>query len=428
MPIAREVQAHAAAQPRRVAVRCDGVSRTYAQLARDAEHRAADHARATPGRLVPLTSADPIDLVTGVLAADLAGAVPVVCDPGWDPDHRRTVLGALPPTVPGAAEHDLAWAGFTSGSTGRPRAVVRSRASWTGSYAPLTRLTGVTGDDTVLVPGPLASSLYAFAALHTLALGATLVLTPGWSPRFLRAELPGADVVHLVPHALETAVRAGRGRLRTAVVGGAALQPALRERADAVGVGIVAYYGAAELSFVAVDPDGSGMRPFPGVEVDVRPPGEVWVRSPWVAHGYLGSAGPLRRDDAGWATVGDLADAGTTRLRLRGRGDGAVLTGGATVVPEDVEAVLADVPGVAGVVVVGVPHDALGSVVAAVVEGTTVRRRSLEAAARAGLAPAQRPRRWYAVDQLPRTAAGKPDRALIGAGVAAGTLAARSVP
>ncbi|TDD98911.1 AMP-binding protein [Jiangella asiatica] len=427
MPIAREVLAHAAGRPHHVAVRCGDVTRTYAQLARDAE-RGTNGTDA--GRLVPLTSTDPVDVLSGVIAADLAGAVPLICDPAWRPDHRRAVLGALPATVDGAAEHDLAWAGFTSGSAGRPRVVVRRRASWTGSYAALSRLTGTTPDDTVLVPGPLVSSLYAFAALHTLAVGATLVLTPGWSPRLLHAALPGSDVVHLVPHALETVARAGRGRLRTAVVGGAALPETLRERAAAAGVGAVAYYGAAELSFVAVDADGSGLRPFPEVEIDVRRPGEVWVRSPWIAHGYLGAAGPLRRDAAGWATVGDLAEPATpgSPLRLRGRGDGTVLTGGATVVPEDVESVLAAVPGVAGVVVVGLPHDGLGAVVAAVVEGDGVRRRSLEAAARAGLAPAQRPRRWFAVDELPRTAGGKPARALIGAGVAAGTLATRPVP
>nr|WP_281353593.1 hypothetical protein [Phytoactinopolyspora mesophila] len=102
-------------------------------------------------------------------------------------------------------------------------------------------------------------------------------------------------------------------------------------------------------------------------------------------------------------------------MRLRGRGDGAVVTGGATVVPEDVEAVLGGVPGVRDVVVVGTPHHWLGSVVTAVIEtaGPPVRRKILEAAARRELTPAQRPRRWYEADRLPRTPAGKPARAII---------------
>ncbi len=36
------------------------------------------------------------------------------------------------------------------------------------------------------------------------------------------------------------------------------------------------------------------LRPFPGVEVDVRA-GEIWVRSPYLCDGYDGPPGPLRR-------------------------------------------------------------------------------------------------------------------------------------
>lgn len=455
MPVFREVLAHAAARPHRVAVRYGDTTRTYAQLAGDAERARRELCRpavgfppdgvgptlwagtdtrrpVVPGALVPLPGGDPVAQLTAMLAADAAGAVPLAGDPSWRPEHRRALLAPLPATVDDALARDLAWAGFTSGSTGRPRVVVRSRSSWTGSFEATDRLTGITADDTVLVPGSLSWSLTAFATAHALAAGATVLLTGDWSVSGLRAALPAADVVHLVPHRLAAVLDARPERLRTAVVGGAALGTALRDRAADARIGVVAYYGATELSFVAVDPDGAGLRPFAGVEVSLRPVaaglGEVWVRSPWLAHGYLGSdGGPLRRDEDGWATVGDLAEdaAPSGPLVLRGRGDGAVLTGGATVVPEDVEAVLADVPGVDGVVVVGLPHAELGQVVAAVVQGDGVSRTVLEHAARERLAPAQRPRRWFAVGELPRTPAGKPVRALVRAGLDAGDLPAR---
>lgn len=136
----------------------------------------------------------------------------------------------------------------------------------------------------------------------------------------------------------------------------------------------------------------------------------------------------LRRDGDGWTTVGDLAEPYRPGevLRLRGRGDGAIQTGGATVVPEDVEEVLRKVPGVNDVVVVGMPHPYLGAVVTAVVEeagegasrGDGLSRAALEEVARAELDPAQRPRRWYAARSLPRTAAGKPARGLLAAHLA----------
>ncbi|WP_129669552.1 AMP-binding protein [Phytoactinopolyspora endophytica] len=510
MPVAEQVRSRAAERPDRLALRSPSRTCTYASLAADVDAAAVGllERGARPGGLVAVDVAEPVDMLTVLLAADTIGAVPLVCDSAWSQEQRSAVLDAVAPEIhvrerprPEAEQErrppperyvphpeDLAWAGFSSGSTGRPRAIVRTRESWIGSYPAAEKLSGLSWSDTVLVPGPLVSSLFCFAALHGLAAGAEVIVTGRWSPRAVREVLSEVDVVHAVPHMLDQMLTwiedqgpeasQRRNRPRTALVSGAALPPGLRERAAAAGVGVVAYYGAVELSFVAVDPDGAGLRPFDEVEIDVRPTGdeatlgEVWVRSPWVAEGYLGGAtGPFRWDDDGWATVGDLAELpppmimNTNRsystvsvhdhgsIQLRGRGDGAILTGGATVVPEDVEAVLAAVPGVAGVVVVGMPHEQLGAVVTAVVEvadiergaagddaendgadggdtsmdGTPVTRALLESVARRELSLAQRPRRWFEIDRMPRTAVGKPARAAISEGLASGTLNARPV-
>lgn len=480
MPVAHQVLTHAAdpAVRDRPALRTPERSRTYAALAADvragATHLAATGTRR--GDLVAVSLADPLDLLTAVLAADHLGATPLVCDPAWPRAHRAEVLRTLAPRTfvevplprgtgavrdpaPGLAPQggaspgtghvpapdDLAWAGFSSGSTGRPRAVVRTRASWAGSFDDVTRLLRLRQADTVLVPGPLASSLYCFAAVHTLAVGACAYLTR--TPAATTSALATSDVVHLVPQVLDDvldALAAGApSRLRHAVVGGASLAPTARSRAAALGVDVLAYYGAVELSFVAYDPDGSGLRAFPGVDLAVRPlpaasVGEVWVRSPWVSRGYLARAtGPLRRDGA-WSTVGDLADplpdpSATPHpgeppaggLVLRGRGDGAILTGGATVVPEDVEVVLRAVPGVRDVVVLGTAHRRLGAVVSAVVEcdDRAGLRAHLERVARTALAPAQRPRRWYGTRALPRTPSGKPARGAVSEALGATDLA-----
>ncbi|MEV0387786.1 AMP-binding protein [Nonomuraea sp. NPDC050643] len=452
MPVADHVIRHAAERPSHPAVRGPAGERTYAELADDVQG-AARHLLglgAGPGALVAIGLADPVALLTAVLAADLAGATPLVGDHAWDRTRWARVTPEAPavhvdrplPYVAGPpVRHepkplDRAWACFSSGSTGRPRAVVRSRASWTESFDPLGELAGIGPDDVVLVPGSLVSSLYAFAAVHALATGATAVV-PGRRPGGdLDALLAGSTVVHLVPHRLPDVLRRP-GALRTAVVGGAALAPGARAAAERAGVRVVSYYGATELSFVAVDADGGGLRPFPGVEIEVRPEpgaelGEVWARSPWLADGYLGgAAGPLRRDGDGWVTVGDVAQpyrAGEV-LRVRGRGDGAIQTGGATVVPEDVEEVLRNVPGVADIVVVGSPHPSLGSVVTAIIEAECAPPRAvLEAMARGALDAAQRPRRWYAVPSLPRTPTGKPARALVAARLAGGDPGIRRLP
>ncbi|MEU8105123.1 class I adenylate-forming enzyme family protein [Nonomuraea muscovyensis] len=429
MPVALVIRRHAAERPHHPALCGPGGSLTYAELWHEVSSRPLD------GRgLVAITLSDPVDQLVAVLAADLAGATPLLCDE----DQRARVIAAIPvdrhidAPLPAAgslrmtgepADDDPAWACLTSGSTGRPRAVVRTRASWTGSFPHLSALAGIGPDDVVLVPGPLVSSLYAFAAVHALATGATLVLPGRRAAGVPAGQLRRATVVHVVPHLLPAVLDAladGGGRLRTAVVGGAALPPQARDAAARAGVRVVSYYGATEMSFVAVDADGTGLRPFPEVEIQVRD-GEVWARSPWLAQGYLAeAAGPLKTDGAGWMSVGDLAEPYLPGepLRLRGRGDGAIQTGGATVVPEDVEAVLRRVPGVTDVVVVGSPHPLLGSVVTAVLEGSPPARAALDSVAREGLDPAQRPRRWYAMGDLPRTPTGKPARGVVTARLA----------
>lgn len=485
MPVAHEVLTRASTHPSAVALStptrtCTGGELAAAAIAGAQVLRSAG---VGPGSLVAVDLDDPVDLVAAVLAADLVGALPLVCDASWSDEQRQQVLeslrpvhhvrAALAPTE--AAGHaasaltsdaphppgpdDLAWAGFSSGSTGAPRAVVRRRASWTASFAEVSRLARLGPGDTVLVIGAPASSLWFFAVAHALAVGATVLHLPRAASPGLREALGRADVVHGVPQAVEdvlavleqlTAVEqlaaggldarrpdtregsartpAPTARVRTLVAGGAAVRAGVRERAAALGADLVTYYGAVELSFVAVDTDGLGLRPFDQVQLDVRPVGagglgEVWVRSPWIAKGYLADAsGPLRRDADAWVTVGDLAELGDGPLRLRGRGDGAVLTGAATVVPEDVEVVLRTVPGVSEVVVVGTPHPDLGSVVTAVVEGTGITRRALDDAVRRHLSATQRPRRWLRVDTLPRTSSGKPARALVAAGLADGSL------
>lgn len=306
---------------------------------------------------------------------------------------------------------------LTSGSTARPRGVVRAIASWEASVVPFAELTGLTPDDRVWVPGPLSSSLSLHAAWHTVQAGASPVL--GAAPD------PEATVLHGVPAALETALDAADdGRLpalRLAVVAGDVLPGRVRERAARRGWAVLEYYGAAELSFVAWRADDGPFRPFPGADVDVRD-GVVWVRSPYLARGYLeeDDTGPLRRDGA-WASVGDRAEAVPGGLRLLGRGGTAVTTGGHTVMVEEVEQVLRASGLVGDVAVAGAPHAVLGAVVVAVVVGSPATRRDLTAAVR-DLPPPARPRRWLVAETLPRTAGGKLDRSALADLVRAGTL------
>ncbi|WP_129787239.1 AMP-binding protein [Promicromonospora panici] len=379
------------------------------------------------------------EVVDRVRAVRAAGDIPLVGDGRW-PEAQRSavhdlVRDARPPL--GAA-----WASLTSGSSGTPRVVLRTAASWERSFPAVSALLGhpavPDAERVVALPAPPSSSLTLFSVAHALGGGPRPVF-PGTD-----GSLAEATSFHGTPHALGALLDGGQlPRVRTALVGGSHLDDEVRALAESRGIRVIAYYGAAELSFVAVD-DGTGLRPFPGVDVEVRDR-ELWVRSPFAALGYLGDGGPLRTD-GDWATVGDLAEldagadagadaetetdvetdagtvtdagtgTGTATLRLRGRADGAILTASATVIPEEVEAELRQIPAVGDAVVFGYPAPGVGALVAAMLEpapgAPEIGTGTLRGIVSGRLGPAHRPRIWF-TGELPRNASGKPVRAEI---------------
>jgi long-chain acyl-CoA synthetase len=381
-----------------------------------------------PGVAEPrlLGAGDAAELTAELWAAAEAGTPVAVLDPAWPSVLRDRAEAALAASALAPGELAL----FTSGSSGRPRGVVRTAASWRASVQPLSALTGVGPSDVVWLPGNPTSTLTLYGGWHATAVGAAVRGAAEW-PR--SAPPAGVTALHASPRVLAAALTSAEAgdlpRVRVAVVAGGSLPPGLRQRARRLGWRLVEYYGAAELSFVASRTDSRGYQRFPGVDVEVRD-GEIWARSAYLCDRYLtpDDHGPLRRDGA-WATVGDLGRLDAGGLQVLGRGDAAVTTGGRTVVVEEVEAAVRDSAvapaAVRDVVVSSIPHPLLGELLVAVVAVDP----GLDPPSRGGLEATcldlpewSRPRRWWLVPDLPRTVAGKPDRAAVRSGVRDGTL------
>lgn len=293
----------------------------------------------------------------------------------------------------------------TSGTSSAPRTVVRTTDSWTGSFARVSELTGIGAGSRVWIPGPVTATMNLFAAVHATWAGAQRSTHPD-----------GATHAHLTPSTLARLLAQDPGTLRGlhVITAGDRLSRSTFQDAAAAGVTVSHYYGAAELSFVAWGEHADALRPFPDVEVAERA-GELWVRSPYLCLGYLGSDHHLRRDDEGWTTVGDRGDLSPHQIRIHGR-EGAITTAGATVQISDIESVLH--PEAAGeVIVLGLDRADLGQVVAAAVTRSDDIAR-LQQVSRRLLAPAQQPRRWVHLASLPLTTGGKIDRAAVAAEVA----------
>ncbi len=141
---------------------------------------------------------------------------------------------------------------------------------------------------------------------------------------------------------------AGETRALTAfdavLVGGGPLRPGVRAEAEAAGVRVVQTYGMSETCGGCVY-DGL---PLDGVAVKIDAEGQVLVGGPVLFDGYEGE--PERTAEAlqdGWLRTHDLGrldDDG--RLRILGRVDDVVISGGVKVPAGAVEALLAGPPGV----------------------------------------------------------------------------------
>ncbi len=366
------------------AVTIAGQTVSYAEL-----HSRLDRSVPAAGVVVDLAGWPVVDALVAVFAAARSGTAVLVRSPDSDPVP-------LPEIPEGAL-----LVAMTSGTAAVPRAVVRTAGSWSASFGPFAELTGLSSRDTVLLTGPLHSTLHLFAAVHTLWLGAHLTDDPA-----------AATAAHAVPPMLADLLDDLPPTLQTVIVAGAALPPGVESRALESGLRLAECYGAAELSFVAARIAPAPLTPFPDVEIRVED-GELWARSPFLAMGRINpttdpALQDLRRRD-GFATVGDLAVIDPDgSIRIRGRGHTAVTTGGHTVLVEDVEAALAAIPGVRAVAVVGVPHARLGQLLTAVVELTVdAQLADVRKSARLLLAGPALPRAWRAVGRLPRTGGGK---------------------
>ncbi|WP_432574554.1 o-succinylbenzoate--CoA ligase [Kineococcus sp. SYSU DK005] len=337
----------------------------------------------------------------------------------------------------------------TSGSTGTPKGALLSAGALRASAdATARRLAGPaagTGAEQWVLALPAHHVAGLQVLLRSVRAGTEPVVVDtagGFDPAAFAAATAAATaprlLTSLVPTQLVRLLDAGAEATAAltayaAVLVGAAATPApLLARARAAGVRVVTTYGMSETCGGCVY-DG---RPLDGVSAALEDDGRLALTGPVVARGYRGLPGhpafrtapdgtrTFRTDDAaalerdGSTTDGRTGGGagGGVLVRVTGRLDDLITTGGLKVAPALVEDALAAAPGVAEAVVVGVPDAEWGQrVVAAVVPapGATPTLEGLRAAVRERLAAHAAPRQLLLLDALPLRGPGKPDRAAL---------------
>jgi len=386
-----------------------------------------------------LRPSDSSFLVT-FLAAATAGRPASTLHQDWSaPELEAAIADVSGFEADLAAEEDdpVFYIGFTSGTSGRPKPFARRQRSWSSSFGPAGELFGVEAGDQVFLPGSLQHSHFLFGAVFALDRGAAVRLFERFDSGLLARELEETSrgVVYLVPTMLLDldGLEAGPfGGVHSVVISGAKMEPhhweIVRRLFPRALVGEL--YGASELSFVSVNTGGEAAddpgfvgQPFPGVEIEIRPSGDttedgtgvVYVRSPYLFDGYVDGPetnSPVGPD--GFMTVGDIGRLTERGLSLVGRASNMLITGGKNVHPEEVEAQLGRHPGVRECVVVGVPHPRWGEELVAFLvaadDAGGLAVEPLREYLKERVASYKAPKRWFLVEEIPRTRAKKTDR------------------
>jgi O-succinylbenzoic acid--CoA ligase len=395
-------------------------------LPRPAAARAIVAAWEASEAVLPLDPDAPEPELKGILAA----ARPTHL---LDGDGRRRLAGGQ------AAEAGVAAVVATSGTADAPKVVeLGADAIRWSALATSAALEAGPGDRWLCcVPVHGVAGLAVLArAWHT---GLPVEVYDGFDPAAVGAAAGRATLVSLVPAMLRRLLAAGdaASRFRRVLLGGGPVPADLAKQAKDRGVGLVRTYGLTE-TFGGMAHDG---HPLDGAEVRIggstmpgareggagggrgssapAPEGEILVRGPMLFRRYRGEPGrtaaALR---GGWLHTGDLGRIHHDgRLVVLGRVDDLVISGGVNVHPDEVEAVLADHPGVAEVAVAGRADPEWGQRVAAFVvardPGRPPTLEELRAFARERLAPAKAPRELIIVPSLPRGPSGKLLRRLL---------------
>jgi acyl-CoA synthetase (AMP-forming)/AMP-acid ligase II len=307
---------------------------------------------------------------------------------------------------------------LTSGTTGMPKG---ARRPTPGGFSPLCSVIDripLHAGQRIMIAAPLFHT-WGYAGMQiALALRATIVLRRRFDPADVLATLEAQRVTALVavPVMLQNLMDlpTGYAGLKAVAVSGSALPGGLATRfMDRYGDVLYNLYGSTEASWVSIAtpadlreaPTTAG-RPPHGTRVRIVD-GQIRVSNGMLFEGYTGQE-QTTQNEVGTGDLGHLDAKG--RLYVDGRADDMIVSGGENVFPAEVEDLLAALPQVREVAVIGVPDDDWGQRLVAYVvprSGETLGADEIREHVRKHRARFSVPREVVFLGELPRNATGK---------------------
>lgn len=430
--------------------------------------------RALPDRDGPpcvlVEAANTVSAATAIAAVLAAGLPLFPLNPATPPAERDTVMGylgerfgrlyqldtdLLPRLVTtghsaaaGSVTGDVAYLLATGGSTGVPKIALRPGPlayDPAGTPSPVIRQAGWRTGQRQLIVGPLYHAASFTAFLDALLDRNTVVLQPFFDPTWTvrLIERYAIEWLQLTPTHMREILLVAQPEPASFATVRALLHTAARCDPDTKR-GWIELLGPRRVYELYGATEGIGVTLARGDEWLARPGtvgrgfltqirilddagaplppdavGTVYLRTPrrLERSSYVGDHALATTPD-GFATVGDRGRVDRDGfLYLEPRGAPTINVGGEKVDPHEVEAALLAHPDVVDAVALGVPHEALGSVVGVHVvlrPAATVHRGELAAHCGRRLAGYKIPKQIRFVDQLPRSASGKLERRHIG--------------
>jgi O-succinylbenzoic acid--CoA ligase len=332
--------------------------------------------------------------------------------PGSDPREKSLLTTALRVGEP--IDDDVALVVSTSGTTGTPKGAMLTAAALTASATATHARLGGAGRWLLALPAHHIAGLQVL--IRSVLAGTTPVVLDGFAalPAAVEALGGGRRYASLVAAQLakaltDPAATAALAEFDAVLIGGGPMPGVVAERATAAGISVVRTYGMSETAGGCVY-DGV---PLDGVRVRVDG-SRVVLGGATLAKGYRNPP-PEGQDpfcEPGWFQTDDAGSIDANGvLTVHGRLDDGISTGGVTILPHVVEAVILAHPAVAQCAVFGVTDERLGQrVVAAVVATGELSLQQLRAHVAATLDATAAPRELHLVDELPVRGIGKVDR------------------
>ena len=330
---------------------------------------------------------------------------------------------------------------YTSGTTGRSKGAMVTHENLITNADALINLWRFSDADMLIHALPIFHVHGLFVANHcALTSGATII----WHERFdldrIMNALPTATVLMGVPTFYTRMLGDQRltpelvTKMRLFISGSAPLLEETHTLFEVkTGHRILERYGMSEAGMITSNPykgerkPGTVGCPLPGVKVRITDDdgnltqdgakGHVQITGPNIFSGYWNNLEKTKEEFTadGWFKTGDIGEWDSDGyLSIVGRSKDLIISGGFNVYPKEIELVIDAIDGIKESAVIGVPHPDFGEAVTAAVilePGSDLGVTQIMAETQSQLAPYKVPKTIHFLDDLPRNAMGKVQKA-----------------